>query len=63
MNVDKLARAIQQALFTNGNEDVARRLVLELADGKDGGGWSAEGAYSAIRDTIANEAKHETQDA
>jgi hypothetical protein len=43
-----LADAIVTALFHNGSGDTARRLVLELADGSDGGGWSFEGAFWAV---------------
>ena len=43
-----LADAIVKALFSNGSGDTARRLVIELADGSDGGGWSREGAFWAI---------------
>jgi len=34
-----LARSIADALFTNGAGKIAETLVLELADGCNGGGW------------------------
>jgi len=36
----KLSDEIVEYLFSNGNGDKATRLVLELEDGSNGGGWS-----------------------
>ena len=45
----QVAETIAQDLFTNGNGDRAKRLVSELPDGRDGGGW----CESAVVDRIA----------
>lgn len=44
----ELAAIIACDLFTNGNKDHAHRLVLELPDQKDAGGWCEQ----AVRDRI-----------
>lgn len=49
---DKLARRITKKLFVNGFGDQATRLVLELENGRDGGGWCEEAVVDVIRDTI-----------
>lgn len=36
----KLAKLVARTLFTNGSGERAARLVLELSDGRDGGGWN-----------------------
>ena len=48
MDIEKLADEIVKALFINGAGKEAKRLVLELPNGKDGGGWSQAGARGAI---------------
>jgi len=48
MNVEKLADAIVAELFRNGANNEVKRLVIELNNGENGGGWSREGARSAI---------------
>ena len=48
MDIEKLADEIVKALFINGAGQEAKRLVLELPNGKDGGGWSQAGARGAI---------------
>lgn len=48
MNIEEIANEILNGLFVNGNGDEARRLVLELPDGRNGGGWSRVGAYGQI---------------
>lgn len=45
----ELAQRIADALFTNGAGQEARRLVLELDGGRDGGGWCKK----AVADRIA----------
>lgn len=39
MDHQKLAATIADDLFTNGNGDEADHLVLELPNGRNGGGW------------------------
>lgn len=43
-----LAESIAARLFTNGNNDRADRLVLELAGKRDGGGWCERAAVDQI---------------
>ncbi len=49
---DKIADDVIEALFTNGNNQKARRLVLELENGRDGGGWAKFAARDHIIDII-----------
>jgi len=44
----KLAKEIAGKLFQNGAGQQARRLILELRDGKDGGGWSEKAVSDLI---------------
>lgn len=44
-----IAKRIAKHLFTNGANERATRLVLQLPDGRDGGGWCEK----AVRDSIA----------
>jgi len=44
----ELSQVVAADLFTNGNGDTAERLILELAEGEDGGGWSREAATKRI---------------
>lgn len=53
MDIEKVADEIVDYLFENGAGQRARRLVLELADGKNGGGWSRQ----AVRATIISKLK------
>lgn len=48
---EQWAGRIADDLFTNGNNEHGSRLVLELPDGRDGGGW----CESAVRDHIKTE--------
>lgn len=48
MDVIKVADAIVERLFKNGFNKHAKRLVLELEDGRDGGGW----CRSAVRNVV-----------
>lgn len=50
--LDTIAEAITERLFTNGRGEKARRLVLELEDGQDGGGWGRRPAFEQIRDAL-----------
>lgn len=49
--IERLAQRIALRLFTNGAKQHAKRLVLELQGGKDGGGW----CEMAVRDQVAAE--------
>ena len=48
----QIADDIVKELFTNGAKQKASRLVLELAGGRDGGGWSYRPARNHIADVI-----------
>jgi hypothetical protein len=48
----ELAKEITDELFRNGNNDIAKRLVLELPDKTDGGGWSQTAAASHAEKVI-----------
>lgn len=52
MDIEKLANEIVEYLFSNGVGKRARRLVLELTDGRNGGGWGKEPMRDAIIDKI-----------
>lgn len=54
----ELAKQITDELFTNGIGERAKRLVLELEDGKDGGGWCKEAVEDVIERILKeNDAK------
>ena len=44
----KISERIAEKLFTNGGGEKAQRLVLELPDGKDGGGWCKRAVVDVI---------------
>lgn len=46
----KLVNDITDQLFTNGHGEKAKRLVLELEDGRDGGGIIAGGHRARVGD-------------
>jgi len=48
MSDEELAKAIARAIFTTGSGQHAARLVLELPDGRDGGGWCEESVVDQI---------------
>lgn len=48
----RLAEKIAAELFTNGSGDVAKRLVLELEDGRTGGGWAIRPMVDLIETLI-----------
>lgn len=50
--VSEPARLIAERLFTNGQNERAARLVLELPDKTDGGGWSIKAAYDRIKQVM-----------
>lgn len=47
--IPEAARLIAERLFTNGMNQRAARLRLELQDKSDGGGWSIDAAYDQIK--------------
>lgn len=49
---DKIADDVIEALFTNGSNQKACRLVLELGNGQNGGGWAKFAARDHIIDII-----------
>lgn len=51
-----LAEKIAADLFTDGNDEVAQRLVLELPGGRNGGGWAAGPAVDRIEKILRGEA-------
>jgi hypothetical protein len=55
----KLADRITAYLFTNGANNQARRLVFEMEDGSNGGGWAREPARDAIQNLLDAEPKPE----
>ena len=52
MTDEALAEEIIKRLFTNGAGQKARRLVLELDDGREGGGWCATAARDQIVEAL-----------
>jgi hypothetical protein len=44
----RIAKRIVDRLFTNGAKEQAERLVLELHDKRDGGGWCRTAAADQI---------------
>jgi hypothetical protein len=48
LNVEKIASDIVNDLFTNGAGQKAHRLVLELGNGQDGGGWAKRSVRNII---------------
>lgn len=48
-DAEKLAKEIAEDLMTNGEGHKAERLVLELKEGRDGGGR----CFGSVRDVIA----------
>lgn len=48
MSNQQLAAKIADDLFTNGCDEKAERLVLELPNGRDGGGWCKQAVADRI---------------
>lgn len=48
----EITEQIINRLFTNGFDQKAKRLVLELEGGRDGGGWGKEVVRDLIRDAL-----------
>ena len=55
--IREIAEAIADSLMTNGNEERAERLVLELPDGRDGGGWCRSSVVSTAENELLRQAK------
>lgn len=55
--VRALAESIARGLFTNGFGEHAGRLVLELDDGRNGGGWSELAVADAIEKKLLEAAR------
>lgn len=53
----RIAKVIARALFTNGSKQRAERLVLELKDNRDSGGWCEQAAADQI-EVILNGSYH-----
>lgn len=56
----KLAKQIAKSLFTNGFGERAQRLVLELPEGKNGGGWAEVAVVDVIAEHLAKQDKAST---
>jgi hypothetical protein len=52
MELQELAERIAKHLFTNGTGERAERLVLEMRNGRDGGGWSEWAVTLAIKEKL-----------
>lgn len=48
----QIANDVVAALFTNGAKQKASRLVLELENGRNGGGWSFQPARDHVAEVI-----------
>lgn len=48
----EIARAVAAELMRNGNGDSAKRLVLELENGRDGGGWCRAAVESRVEAVV-----------
>lgn len=59
MNTEETARKIADQLFVNGNGDRAKRLVLELESGRDGGGWGEQPVIDIIKRVLNDAATKE----
>jgi len=54
-SIDLLDAAIEEILnrlFSNGAGETAKRLVLKLENGRDGGGWCRNAVRDQIRDVL-----------
>jgi hypothetical protein len=57
--LEQLAEAITDRLFTNGMGEKARRLVIELEDGREGGDWCRSAVRDQILDALRGRSKQE----
>jgi hypothetical protein len=55
MTIDQLAEKIVDRLMTNVVGEKANRLVLELPDLRDGGGWCRQAAVAQVVDILTTE--------
>ena len=53
--LDAAIEEILNRLFTNGAGETAQRLVLELENGRNGGGWCRNAVRDQIRDALQSE--------
>ncbi len=53
--LDATIEEILNRLFTNGAGETAQRLVLELENGRNGGGWCRNAVRDQIRDALLSE--------
>jgi len=53
----EVAQKIVSELFTNGDGENAKRLVLELENGKNGGAWIKITAFSVIKKILDKESE------
>ena len=51
-NIDRFAELVADSLMMNDDGDKAKRLVLELPDGRDGGGLCRDAIIGQVRQTI-----------
>jgi len=61
MKTLKTAERIIDRLFTNGQGDKAKRLMLILEDNSDGGGWGKFAVKNIIEDAITED-RHQIKD-
>lgn len=57
--MEKIADAIGEELFINGAGEKAKRLVLELEDGSNGGGWGKKPMIDIILKHLKRTNKYE----
>ena len=53
----RLANRIADMLLANGAGDKGKRLVIELPDGRDGGGWCRDAIIGQVLHAVADENK------
>jgi hypothetical protein len=56
----EIANKIADRLFTNGMNQQAQRLVLELPGKRDGGGWCKQAVVDQIVEVLCPEASHDS---
>lgn len=54
LELQELAEQIAKYLFTDGSGERAERLVLELKNGRKGGGWSEWAVTLAIKERLVS---------
>ena len=58
LDIAKIAEQITDYLFTNGAGQKAQRLVLEMPDRRNGGGWGREPMLHAILEQLETALKN-----